>query len=183
MTKTPGEWTVSEKRRLHEDDWSSIRLVEITGHDKYAPYAVIDLKQQGAAVVPVTPEGDTFLIRQFRYAVDGDVWEIVEGGTSADDDPLTTAKKELQEEMGISARKWTHLGEIYPAPARLGSLVHIFLAENLTLGTATPDANEHIAELRRLPLRDAYEMAMRGELTVGVTAVALARAWHMLSAR
>jgi len=100
-----GEWTITEKARLHDDAWSTVRLIEIDGYGKHAPYVVTDLKQRGAAIVPLTADGETCLVRQFRYGVDGDVWEVVEGGTSAADDPLTTAKKELEEETGISAKR------------------------------------------------------------------------------
>jgi len=73
------------------------------------------------------------------------------------------------------------LGTIYPAPARLGSRVEIFLPEDLTIGIAKPDTDEHIAELRRLPLQEAVAMAARGDIIVGVSVAALMRAWHYVA--
>ena len=89
------------------------------------------------------------------------------------------AVRELQEETGVSARRWTPLGLYIPAPGIFTEIIHLYLARELNVGASSPDADEEL-ELKWLPLGRAIELVLRGEWNDGKTAMALFRAQFQL---
>ncbi|MBO8126401.1 MAG: NUDIX hydrolase [Firmicutes bacterium] len=85
-----------------------------------------------AAVVALTEEGRLVLVRQYRKAVEKALWEIPAGKLDGPEDPLECAKRELAEETGYQAEKWTKLTSIYTTPGFSDEVIHIFLATGLT---------------------------------------------------
>jgi ADP-ribose pyrophosphatase len=85
--------------------------------------------------------------------------------------------RELAEETGVNAKRWASLGQFYPAPGIFTEIIHLFLASELDVGAAAPDADEEL-EIQWLPFTAAVEMVLRGELNDGKTAMALWRAQH-----
>ncbi len=97
-------------------------------------------------VLPVFPDGRILLIRQYRHAAGQYLWELVAGHKEPGEDPAEGARRELLEETGYSAKKYTKLFEIYPSPGLLGERMDIFLAEGLTKGKARPEDDEKISK-------------------------------------
>ena len=87
--------------------------------------------------------------------------------------------RELQEETGVSARRWSSLGLYIPAPAIFTELIHLYLARDLEVGAASPDADEEL-ELKWLPLQQAVDHVLQGDWNDGKTAMALWRAQKQL---
>ncbi|ABA20572.1 NUDIX hydrolase [Trichormus variabilis ATCC 29413] len=85
----------------------------------------------GALAVPVTPEGKLVLVRQYRFAVQGRILEFPAGTLETTEDPLTTVKREIEEETGYSAQKWDKLGEFFLAPGYSDEIIYAFLARDL----------------------------------------------------
>lgn len=132
-----------------------------------------------AAVVPVDAAKRVCLVRQYRLGVDDFLWEIPAGKLDAGESPEVCAVRELREETGIVARRWTALGSYLSAPGILNEIIHLFLAQDLIVGTATPDADEDL-ELQWLPLSLGLERVISGEWNDGKTIAALVRANHAL---
>lgn len=130
-----------------------------------------------AAVVPVDAAGRVCLVRQYRLGIEDFLWEIPAGKLDAGEAPEVCAVRELREETGISAGRWTSLGLYIPAPAIFTELIHLFLAEELTLGAPAPDIDEDL-EHRWIGLDDAMNLVVRGDLSDGKTALGLLRARH-----
>ena len=109
------------------------------------------------------PNGDVLLIRQFRLPPREYLWELPAGRCDPGEDVLETAKRELIEETGYRAARWTRLVEFFPAPAIATELMTAFLAEDLTEGESEPEPYELI-ETRWTPWADALEMVRAGEI-------------------
>ena len=117
-----------------------------------------------AAVVPVFDNGDTLLVRQHRVAVDRVTLEIPAGKLdSASEDPLDCATRELREETGLSAERMTRLTTLLTTPGFCTEKIAVYLAQGLSQGDTHPDEDEFLG-LVRLPLEEAFEMVMRGEI-------------------
>lgn len=115
------------------------------------------------AVVAVTDQDEVILVRQFRYPVQEILYEIPAGKLDPGEDPLECAQRELVEETGYTARKWTRLTSIYTGPGFCNETIHIFLARELRENLAQPDEDE-IIENYKIPLEKALEMVCTGEI-------------------
>jgi ADP-ribose pyrophosphatase len=132
-----------------------------------------------AAVVAVDDANRVCLVRQYRHGVQDFLWEIPAGKLDAGEPPEVCAVRELQEETGVSAKRWTPLGLYIPAPSIFTELIHLYLARDLNVGAASPDADEEL-ELKWLPLDQAIGHVLRGEWSDGKTGMALVRAQFQL---
>ena len=132
-----------------------------------------------AAVVAVDGANRVCVVRQYRHGVDDFLWEIPAGKLDAGEQPAVCAVRELQEETGVTADRWTALGLYIPAPAIFTEVIHLYLARDLQVGPASPDADEEL-ELLWLPLDQAIRHVLEGEWNDGKTALALWRAQHHL---
>jgi 8-oxo-dGTP pyrophosphatase MutT (NUDIX family) len=128
-----------------------------------------------AAVVAVDADNRVCLVRQYRHGVEDFLWEIPAGKLDPGEAPDVCAVRELAEETGVSARSLVSLGLYLPAPGIYTEVIHLYLARDLQLGKANPDADEEL-ELAWRPFTEVMEMVQRGELNDGKTAMALLRA-------
>ncbi|BCG48761.1 ADP-ribose pyrophosphatase [Citrifermentans bremense] len=129
----------------------------------------------GAAVLPLHADGSVTLIRQLRPAINDFLMEIPAGRLSKGEDPAACATRELIEETGLRADKFTPLGILHPSPGVFDEVVHLYLATGLAEGEAEPEDYEDISSIR-IPLAKALEMAADGSITDGKTIAALLRA-------
>lgn len=116
-----------------------------------------------AAIVPLSETGEVVLIRQYRHALKGYIWEIPAGTLHPGEPVADCARRELTEETGLAAAAWEKIGEITPVPGYSDERVHIFLARELTPARQALDADEVLA-VHRVPLAEALRMIARGEI-------------------
>ncbi len=133
----------------------------------------------GAAVVAVDRDLRVCLVKQYRPGVTDFLWEIPAGKLDAGEAPQICAVRELAEETGVAAKNWSSLGIFVPAPGIFTEIIHLYLAQDLQVGAANPDADEDL-ELQWIPLAQAIDKVISGEWNDGKTVVALMRAQHHL---
>ncbi len=126
----------------------------------------------GAAVLPLTEEGEVCLVRQFRYAYGREILEIPAGKLEPGEDPQAAALRELEEECGLRAGRVEDLGSIYPSVGYVDEVIHIYLARDLGPVEARPDQGEFIT-LERRPLGELADMALAGTLHDAKTVTAV----------
>lgn len=129
----------------------------------------------GAAAVAINAAGEVCLLRQYRHALGGWLWELPAGKLDAAEEPLFTAQRELAEEAGLAAAHWTSLGEYVSSPGVFTEVVHLFLATGLEKTQAQPEAAE-VFETQWFAFDRALALALAGEINDGKTVVGLARA-------
>jgi 8-oxo-dGTP pyrophosphatase MutT (NUDIX family) len=174
-------WKRVSSRPVYDNPWISLREDQVVRPDgRPGIYGVVSFKNRAIGVVPVTAEGDTFLVGQYRYTLEQYSWEIPEGGGPFHEPLLSSAQRELKEETGITAARWTYLGELHLSNSVTDEVGCVFLAEELSYGEAEPEGTERLA-VRKLPLAKAHEMAMTGEISDGLAVIGLARAYHYLA--
>lgn len=122
------------------------------------------------AVDPAKRKKDPWVVveRQYRHAAGQFLWELPAGKLDAGETALDGAKRELAEETGYDAKKWSAMVEYYASPGFLGESMKVFLAEGLIAGDAHPEEDEHI-DFRLVKLSDLLEMVDKGKIIDGKT--------------
>jgi ADP-ribose pyrophosphatase len=124
---------------------------------------------------PAAPDPRVLLIRQFRHAAEGFIWEVPAGRLDPGETPEDCARRELEEETGMRAGSWRLIARFYTAPGFASELMYLYFATDLRPADGErlgPDEDEHLL-LERMPWRDALAAAERGELHDGKTLIAL----------
>ena len=122
------------------------------------------VRHPGAVViVPYVDKNHLLLLRQFRYAAQGDLWEIPAGTLEQNEAPLTCAKRELEEETGFKAKRWKFLTRFFPAPGISNELMTLYKAQNLTPGRKNLDHDEWI-EHEIVSVVRAKRMILQGKI-------------------
>lgn len=116
-----------------------------------------------AAVVPMKDDGTVVLIRQFRHAAAGFIYEIPAGKLHPGEDPAACAARELEEEIGYKAGKLELLSSIFTAPGFTDEVIHIYQATGLMIGQQQLDHDE-VLEVIELPLLEAIGMIESGAI-------------------
>lgn len=133
----------------------------------------------GVGVVAVDREGFVYMVRQYRYPFSKITMEIPAGKLDKGEDPFLAGKRELMEETGLSAGHMEKLGSFYASPGFCDEEIFVYLATDLTQGTANPDEDEFIA-CERIPLEKLIEMIEGGEIKDGKTVIGLLMAKNKL---
>jgi 8-oxo-dGTP pyrophosphatase MutT (NUDIX family) len=164
-----------EKQTLHYRG----RVITVTADEVVLPNghrATLDVVHHpgGAAVVAMDSKQQVCLLRQYRYVAEGWIWELPAGKLEPNEPPLETAKRELIEEAGISARHWESLGSVFSSPGVFAEVLHLFYAAELEPSTVAHESSE-VIEIHWVPFAEAYEWAMSGKIRDAKTIIGLAR--------
>ena len=133
------------------------------------------VQHRGSAVMmPVDEKNRILLVRQYRLPARQFLWELPAGTVDPGEKPLQTARRELVEETGYRAKKWTKLAEFYPRPGFLSEKMTIYLATGLTAGEAKPMEDERIAT-RWFTAKELDDMIRTGKIQDAKTNVGFLR--------
>ncbi|MCC6544515.1 MAG: NUDIX hydrolase [Nitrospirae bacterium] len=126
----------------------------------------------GACALPVHDDGNIILIRQYRHAAGGIIWELPAGRINDNEGPEFCARRELIEETGYEAGNMEKIGEFFSTPGFCTELLHIYLATQLAPCKHEPEDDEYI-EIEKLPFATALQMVFSGEIKDSKTMIAL----------
>ena len=138
-------------------------------------YGKIHFKNTSIGVVGLDKDLNTWLVGQYRYTLNEWHWEIPEGGGSRDEDPLTSAQRELREETGFTAKRWERILHLHTSNSVTDEEGYIFLAEDLQEGKSALEETEADLKVWKLPLKDAVQMVLDGKITDGISVMGLLR--------
>ena len=136
----------------------------------------------GAAIAAIDAQGRVCLLRQFRHAAQGWVWELPAGKLEPDEAPAATAVRELAEEAGVAAARWQPLGVFLSSPGVLTERLHLFAAMELSPAAGIPEQGE-VFEVHWVPLEAAIERVHAGDIVDAKTCIGLFRLQRLLAGR
>lgn len=134
----------------------------------------------GAAVVAIDGRNRVCLLRQYRPAGGGWVWELPAGRLEPGEAPERTAMRELLEEAGSEAGRWDSLGSILSSPGVFAETIHLYLARDLVPRQVSHEQYE-VIEVHWLPFPETVQQAMEGTLRDAKTVIGLLRAAHCMA--
>lgn len=170
-----GGITVRSSRRVYDHPLLRVREDDVVLPDgSAARYAVIDAPT-GAAVLPFDDADNVFLARQYRHGIAEVSLEAFGGAVEPGETPEQGARRELEEELGMVAGRWTYLGAVRQYTAFANGIDHLFVARQLSPGRAANDPGEAITRVRT-SLEQAVAMVLDGRILHAASCVLLLRA-------
>jgi 8-oxo-dGTP pyrophosphatase MutT (NUDIX family) len=180
MTQEENPWKTLSTKQVYDNPWINVREDQVINPSGGSGiYGVVSFKNKAIGIIPVDEKGYTWLVGQYRYTLNEYSWEIPEGGGPLATDPLESAKRELKEETGLTAAKWTYLGRIHTSNSVTDEEGFLYLAEELTDGESEPEETEKL-EVRKVHLSEAVKMVMSGEITDSLTIAGIMKAAKIL---
>lgn len=177
----PGAARTLDSRSVFEGKIVRLRLETVRYPDGSTGQLEIVRHVGAAAVLPLTGSGAecdagtpprVILLRQYRHAVGGTIWEVPAGKLDGDESPEACARRELREEAGVTAEHLRPLTTLWTTPGFTNERIHLFLATGLTFGTTEREGHEFM-ETREVDLAEALAMVERGEIDDAKTVVCL----------
>lgn len=173
-------WKTLKTEVKYETPW-----IKVSQHDIINPagkpgiYGVVSFKNIAIGIIPLDEENNTWLVGQWRYPLEQYSWEIIEGGGAHDVDPVDSAKRELKEETGLVAEKYTELCRIHTSNSVSDEYGIIYVARGLRQEEAEPEESEDL-QIKKVPFSKAYEMVMNGEITDSLSMAGILKAKVLL---
>ena len=166
-------WTTLNSEKVHESAWISVKKHDILNpNGTPGNYSTIHFKNLAIGILPLDKDNNTWIVGQYRYPIDQYTWEIPEGGGQLDVAPLDTAKRELSEETGISANKWTKIQEMHLSNSASDEFCILYIAQDLSFGESHPDEEEELV-IKKLPFDELYTMVQNGDIKDSLTVAAV----------
>src|SRR5271168_1526578 len=142
--------------QIHKGNLVSLRLDSvILPRGTEAIYEYVEIKN-GSSTLAMEDNGDVWLVREWKYAIDRPSLEVVSGGLEPGEAPLDGARRELREEAGLTASEWMQVGFVDPFTTMLRCPNYMFVARGLTAVAWDPEEAE-IIERVRMPLKEAVD--------------------------
>jgi ADP-ribose pyrophosphatase len=171
-----GPWKILQTRIVYDDPWTTVQVDDVIRPDgRPGTHGIIHVKP-GATVIALDDAQIVYLTEEFHYGVGRVTIEGVSGGNEPSEDYRATAERELQEEIGIVAGRWTDLGVVDPFTSTVRSPTRLFLAEDLKFVDTDREGTETMRCIQ-MPLADAVAMVWDGRITHAPTCVALLKTW------
>lgn len=173
-------WQITAEKVEYDNPWINVteyQVINPSGNPGI--YGKIHFKNRAIGVFPLDDELNTYLVGQFRFALGLYSWEMPEGGGPVGTDPLASAKRELLEETGLKAAKWTEIQRLHLSNSVSDELSIIYLAQNLQQFEVEPEDTEQLI-VKKLPFNEVYQMVCNGAITDAMTVAAVLKVQIMI---
>ncbi|MCW8923225.1 MAG: NUDIX hydrolase [Gammaproteobacteria bacterium] len=169
----PNSWQFQSSREIYDNPWFSLHEDEVVNPGGgISHYGKILFKNLAIGIIPLDEDNNTWLVGQYRYVLDDYSWEIPMGGGPLHIDPLESARRELKEETGLSASHWEEIMQLHTSNSVTNERGLVYLATGLTQGETEFEETEDL-QLIRLPLEEAVERVLQGEITDAISVAGL----------
>jgi ADP-ribose pyrophosphatase YjhB (NUDIX family) len=165
-------WQIVSSEEKYNNKW-----INVTEHQVINPsgnpgiYGAVRFKNQAVGVIPLDEENNTWLVGQYRFMLNQYTWEIPEGGAPFGEDPVEGAARELEEETGLHAERYTKIVEMHLSNSVGDELATVYLAQGLSQHTAMPEDTEQLL-VKKVPFEELYQQVIAGKITDSMTVAA-----------
>ncbi|HWD88848.1 MAG TPA: NUDIX hydrolase [Mucilaginibacter sp.] len=174
-------WQITSEENIYENPWIGLteyQVINPSGNPGI--YGKVHFRNFAIGIVPLDDEMNTYIIGQYRFAPDCYSWEIPEGGGPFDTDPLESAKRELLEEAGLKADKWTELFRMHLSNSVSDEVSIVYLARGLKQFEPEPEDTEKLT-IRKIPFAELYQKVCDGEIMDSITVAAVLKVQLMIT--
>jgi ADP-ribose pyrophosphatase len=174
-------WKITSQKNIYDNPWINLteyQVINPAGNPGI--YGKIHFKNMAIGVLPLDEELNTYLVGQYRFALDQYSWEMPEGGGPEGTDPLESAKRELLEETGLKASQWTEIQRLHLSNSVSDELSILYLARGLEQFEAEPEETEQLI-IKKVPFAEVYRMVCNGEITDSMTVAAVLKVQLLLT--
>lgn len=178
---TENPWTTLASKEIYENPWIKLTEYEVTNPSGgHGIYGKVHFKGFAIGIIPLDKDRNTWLVGQYRYPLAEYSWEIPMGGGPLHLPKLDSAKRELKEETGLTANKWTEICKIHTSNSVTDETGFGYLAEDLTEGEPAFEESEKL-EIWKLPFREVVKMVDDGKITDSLSVATIYRLARMLN--
>ena len=166
-------WQTLSSEEKYNNNWINVTEFQVINPaGKPGIYGKVHFKNKAIGIIPIDANGNTWLVGQWRYPLNQWSWEIPEGGGPIDVDVLASAQRELKEETGLTANKWTLIQRVHLSNSVSDEEGFIFLAEGLTEGFHEREETEADMIIKKISFNEGLQMVLNGTITDSLTVLA-----------
>ena len=181
LDTTSNPWQLLSSKEIYDNPWLTLHEDKVTNPGGgTSHYGKINFKNIAIGIIPLDENDNTWLVGQYRYVPDCYSWEIPMGGGEISIDPLVSAKRELKEETGLQAEDWQELMRLHTSNSVTDERGLIYIARELTQGETEFEETEELL-IQKLPLEEAVERVLSGEITDAISAAGLLKLRHLIA--
>lgn len=165
VDESRGPWVCNSRQQMYDNPWITVSHEQVTtpaGTDGI--YGLVHFKHRALGIVPLDSDMNTWLVGQYRYALDQFSWEIPMGGGGVNEPAMQAAQRELQEETGLYGGHWRELFNATVSNSVTDERSTVFMATQLLQGPQQLESTESDLTVKQLPFADALAMALQGEI-------------------
>ncbi|MEM9895028.1 MAG: NUDIX hydrolase [Bacteroidota bacterium] len=173
MPDEKNPWISHSEKKIYSNPWIALTEHHVTnpGGGK-SLYGKVHFKNYAIGIIALDEDQNTWLVGQHRFPLDAYSWEIPMGGGPLSESPIASAKRELREETGITAKHWMELGKIHLSNSVTDEVGIAFLAEGLEYGEPEFEETEDLA-IKKIPFQEAISMCDKNQITDSLSVAAI----------
>ena len=173
-------WKKLSAQIKYDNPWINLTEYQvITPAGTQGIYGKVHFKNIAVGVIAIDADNHTYLVGQYRFPLDLYSWEIPEGGCPEGTDWLDAAKRELKEETGFEAGKWTEILQMHVSNSVSDEFAVVYVAQELVAGQAEPEETEDL-QIIKMPFAQAVEWVMEGKITDSISVAAILK-WNAIT--
>lgn len=174
-------WKITSEKAIYDNPWINVteyQVINPSGNPGI--YGKVHFKNLAIGVLPLDDDLNTYLVGQYRFVLNQYSWEMPEGGGPEGTDPLESAKRELLEETGLKASRWTEIQRLHLSNSVSDELSILYVARDLAQFEAEPEDTEQLI-IKKVPFAQVYQMVCDGVITDAMTVAAVLKVQLMIT--
>ena len=173
-------WKTVSPKEIYSNSWIRVWEDEVLNpRGGKGIYGRVNFKNKAIGVIPLDEDRNTWLVGQYRYTLNQYSWEIPMGGGPIEEDILISAQRELKEETGLEAEKWTLIQRIHTSNSVTDEEGFVFWAQDLIQGEPSLEETEELV-VRKLRFEEVLRMVMDGEITDSISVAGILKTARLL---